>query len=621
MTAMCRLLLALMASAMTYGHAATPSDPLAINGTQWHLQNFPAWLNASGGNAVGMDLAGAWDVTRGTAYIGVPDNGIQATTPHAELYGSGAGHAFYRPQFAANTVVGGVNVDELSFPGSTLAGHGMHVAGLLAAATADGSDSSATNPTAAGGAGICWRCSGIVVKALDPLVADWYERTRTLASGMQHALDAGAQVISVSFAMDPGQGRNTDQCSRRGTLPGDMIFPICHALERAQSYDVIVVASAGNDNRTTADANRLNNWPVSFPASDPRAIAVGGIVRTGERWHDEGLAVSFGSNQGLDLATHGVVAPAQDVVSTAYTGFRWNNPGRCGDPWTGTEPYQVYDPLQGQYVRNPAGSGVPNDGYGACTGNSMAAPQVAGIVGLMRTVNPLQRASDVRESLLRTASDAGCANPASRELHAYGCSSEARGYGVPSAAKAVRRVRDLSNPDLLTPLFSFKSSTTGKYFYTVVPQMARAARLETLLPKPDSGAPRNYAGIGPHVLDPANPAVHYTYPGSGGYPAQAELWVHSTHRHPSYPGDLAPLYRMSRKVGEAVDHAYGTDYAVHLAPLRQQQYAIDGIEGYVYPPTGAKPYGTVPVFRASKFPDRDFVLITDAQWPAMQAIG
>src|SRR3954466_8631822 len=74
-----------------------------------------------------------------------------------------------------------------------------------------------------------------------------------------------------------------------------------------------------------------------------------------------------------------LVAPAKDVLSTVYTGRDWiTTLIVCGD-------------------------GAAVDGYGLCTGTSMAAPPfVSGIAGLLRSASPLLGRADIRRLLVET---------------------------------------------------------------------------------------------------------------------------------------------------------------------------------------------------------------------------
>jgi subtilisin family serine protease len=126
---------------------------------------------------------------------------------------------------------------------------------------------------------------------------------------------------------------------------------IADAIEYASSKDVLVVAAAGNNKSGTP----------YFPASLENVIAVSSI--------DDQKSFSTFSNYGshIDIAAAG----------TRITMTR----------------YSSHDP-----TLNP---------YSTLNGTSLAAPQVAAALGLIKTVNPQMTAQEIKNKLLATAKDAG----------------------------------------------------------------------------------------------------------------------------------------------------------------------------------------------------------------------
>jgi serine protease len=612
---LCRFML-VSATALALESSALAAEPTdAFYGPyQWSLRPFPV---RPGGPYVGLDLPGAWDITRGTAYIGIVDNGIDPGHPElGPLTAPYAGFTSFRPQFASNASVPGAGVDERPAgtdpSASFIAGHGMHVFGIISARSNDPTDTrSGLSQSSEGVAGVCWRCGGIVAK----FVRGQPTSSKEAGLALKNALLAGAQVANVSLGTSPGRrADSTDICTFG---PDGDYEELCKALAMAKSFDVPVVASVGNENWFVKTATR---WQVDFPASDPRVIAVGAVGPGGERWSERLVwneLPGLGSNQGADFADHGVVAPGRDVISTFYRGGDWNSVARCRD---------IESPLESVA------------GYGPCTGTSMAAPHVTGIIGLMRSVDPMTRADTVRKVLFDTASDAACGPGLSRldltdvrgqpaasitQPNDTRCRSYDRGYGVPSARKAVESIRDTANPVLLTPLFAFRSNA-GRYFYTVVPQMGRAAVNDTLLPK--AAGLRSYMPVGVAVRDHTQShQPHYTFPGSDPLvTAKAQVWVYSTHRPPGSSQQLVPLMRISRVANGVVDHVYGAGFDAKLQSLiATQGYQFDGIEGYISPANEARPYGAVELYRASKDVNgrQDFALFPESERGTMQANG
>jgi len=160
---------------------------------------------------------------------------------------------------------------------------------------------------------------------------------------------------------------------------------ICTGLALGEERDVVMVASSGN--------KATSNVDVDFPARDPRTMAVGGLEVDAfgnmVLWNDCTVGIfGCGSTWGPSLD---LVAPAKAVLSSVYAGKDHLTNGTCGDS-------------------NFTLDGT-NGGYGLCTGTSMAAPHVTGIVGSVRTPNPWLGKEDVRDVLTSTASIPGLKDP------------------------------------------------------------------------------------------------------------------------------------------------------------------------------------------------------------------
>ena len=134
-----------------------PDDPLYGPSTEW-----------------GLGLIGApaaWDSSTGAdgPILAVVDTGVDAT--HPDLDGR---------------VLPGIDLVNGDDDASDDNGHGTHVAGIMAAAGNNG----------IGGAGVCWGCRILPVKALNAAGSGAYS---TLASGITWAADHGASVINLSL--------------------------------------------------------------------------------------------------------------------------------------------------------------------------------------------------------------------------------------------------------------------------------------------------------------------------------------------------------------------------------------------------------------------------------------
>ncbi len=147
-------------------------------------------------------------------------------------------------------------------------GHGTHVAGIVAA-----------RQNHIGVVGVAPACRLLIAKVLNAAGAG---RGEQVAAGIDWAVDAGADVLSLSFGAperDAAIGAAIDRAAERGKF---------------------VVCAAGN-------AGLPNS--VSFPARLPNVVAVGAVNRHGE-------AARF-SSLGREVD---ICAPGEDILSTYLGG-------------------------------------------------------------------------------------------------------------------------------------------------------------------------------------------------------------------------------------------------------------------------------------------------------------
>lgn len=196
-------------------------------------------------------------------------------------------------------------------------GHGTHTAGIIAAKP---------NPQMHT-RGICQLCQIIVIKAIND---DGYGSDVTVAKGIDDAINAGAKVINLSI----GSVNDTPA--------------IKAAIKRALAADIIVVAAAGNSDKSQGEA--------VFPAAYPGVIAVSAIDKENK------IAAFAQNNPEIDI-----VAPGVDILSTSPFG----------------------------------------EGYSIEHGTSTAAPQVTATVALVRAIRPDLNAQQIKELILLHAVDLG----------------------------------------------------------------------------------------------------------------------------------------------------------------------------------------------------------------------
>lgn len=569
--------------------SAVPSDQhyVALRQPQWIQLNAPA----------------AWSETSGTAHVAVLDNGIY-TLHHDLLFN-------FRPQFSRNAAVqntgfGGINtdrknVDERYYPTTltpTYSGHGSHVAGIIAATTGDPAPFAAFPLTpggvAAGVAGGCWYCSLHIIK----VAGSPHSLTMShVAVGLIWAARRGAQVANMSFGANSIVFPPIAHACPSGNTG---VQALCDAITLANARQMVLVGAAGNSNLS---------GEIDFPSSDPRVIPVGAVDGLGARWQQIGMNGStdlIGSNRGTDLLNRGVVAPGVNIYSTVYPGYDWNPNIACGD--------NFFSHVQsGPSTLTYTADNLFFVGHGSCTGTSMAAPHVSAIVGLMRTVNPLESVSSVQNKL-RGAS--------SRSLAGLAANAEL-GAGIPDALSAVSAM--LATTNRLTPLFSLSEGITYQNsFYTTNPQMAAAALLGTILPSQClvTGDPcPSYATFGTNVAIGGGP---YLAP-STSTQLKSDLWIFTTPKNPKSTSVLlAPIFRLSYYCADTssikplcagrphdVDHTYVTTW-LEVQNKITDGYKYDGVEGFIYPASFPAPLGTTEIWRGYDAVKHDTILLSGA---------
>ena len=226
----------------TTSFAASGSDPLLDQ--QWGL------------TAIGAPSV--WKITRGAGVtVAVIDSG---SGPHPDLDANlDAG----RTMFGFIDSVGVVDIDN--------AGHGSHVAGIIAA-VAD---------NAIGGSGVAPQSRILPIRVLD---AHGSGDSKDVSKAVRFAVDSGAKVINLSL------GGSTESTS------------LTAAIQYAVDRNVLVVAAAGN-----GAADSTPKWPG---ASD-LVIAVTAV--------DRNISVASFDQRGdyIDLA-----APGVSIISTASNDYK-----------------------------------------------------------------------------------------------------------------------------------------------------------------------------------------------------------------------------------------------------------------------------------------------------------
>jgi len=463
--------------------------------------------------------------------------------------------ANYRPQFS------------YAFPATASRQfHGTHVLGIIGAApNANGYGTSGGCPT-------CSIASWSILISGSP-GSDPQPSLSELATAITRMVDFGVQVLSVS------QNHMTSTCTEWQV--------VCAAVAYAAQRDVLMVASTGNYGNgggPTIPANLAQVLPVAAAQNDnPSQPSFWSL------WSDSRLA-----------GVSGVVGPGKSIVSTVPAGVLYNIPYKCSDASL-------------QYDE----SGVVGDGFGSCTGTSMAAPHVAALAGMLRSINPRLSYSAVR-SIIRASGNLAAAPTVQL------------GSGMPNARTAVDAVV-AQTPNRLTPLFALVSDGRRDYFYTTAPQMASAALHGSLRPMV---SPYN------HLYVPVTTTAITGYSSFPDHPPfvaspRADAWIFTTPANPKIPGgSLVPLYRLSWKCGDptpnppAVCSSYpghmDTTYTADTAGVdayKAMGYQLDGIEGYIYPKNMTQPTGTERLMRKYHPGRDDHAIFPEGKLATMTSLG
>lgn len=223
-------------------------------------------------------------------------------------------------------------------------GHGTHVAGIAAAET-DNTD---------GVAGVCWNCKIYVAQAFNK---EGEGTTWTVYKAIKEAVDyAESNNLELVVNASLGFGGTTD-CLE-------------NAVTHARDHDVPIVASAGNNNPDVSEDGTGCN--VKYPAAYSQTY--NNVVAVASTDHND------------DWSTFSCTGSEVNVAA----------PGGYGSP---PDSDDVFSTLPNYDVK------YDDQNYGYVAGTSMAAPHVAGTLGLMRSVEGFRSPSDLRNVLENTAED------------------------------------------------------------------------------------------------------------------------------------------------------------------------------------------------------------------------
>ena len=583
------------------------------------------WINA-------MNFSGAWLRAGGWSMVGVLDNGLDVD--HPDMRATNSSNALtggnFLPHLSADIGRLGIfansvdyNVDEMEplpvtspvqaacdpggtgFISSIYAGHGTHVHGLIAASHAN-SD------------GVVGTCKNCGLASIRTLYEECYSSSGTVGPQLNAAAvwagiaifgDTGAQIINMSFGAPWEQNYCANSVNANKTE--------CLSLASAHANGVMMVAASGN-----------SRTKLNFPASDSRVASVGGLDETSDLWNEDKDPppnhtnncpfypsypdAECGSNYTVNVSTDAKqehVAPARRVLSTFYPGMPWHPDILCDD----------------------AALGVNGDGQGPCTGTSMSTPIISGLVGILRSVNPLvlpgDGVLDAPYRGIRSVLIGSSVLPSASEMW-----NPKLGYGRTKADMAVAAMLGTSDnapvKNRVTPLFSFYGAASKDWAYTTVPQAA----LALMINQAGSYAPQGTLTPGYGVFPYAWPAPIPPAPRASAYVLTTEFKPKTSHPNlvPLYWLDRAKFWPVGCTPGVTGCNGNNRDFllltsAAHVQTALNDGYHYRGLQGYVYqsctPEATCVPEGAERLWLKCKTADDDCAVFLERDRASFEAQG
>lgn len=372
---------------------------------QWHLFH-------SGGQQLEanshIDAERAWDITRGSrsVVIAISDDGFDLD--HPDLQGMG--------KIVAPTDL--KDQDALPLPIAEHENHGTSVAGLAIGEENDD-----------GIVGVAPGCSFM------PIRTTGFLDDRSIEQLFGAAVKAGASVISCSWS------------------PASVYFPLTlrqrNAITKAATQGrhgkgCVIIFSAGNANRPVQGTVNEKGWPDQALSGETQWLS-------GFAVHPDVIAVSASTS----LNSKAAYSNWGDHISVAAPSN--NGAPNMALPEVGTVPTgpTISAPMPGRGMvtsdRVAAAGYSSNSSYtSGFGGTSSSCPVVAGVVGLMLSVNPQLTAREVRQVLQSTADKIVDVTPDPQLGRRHGTydqngHSQWFGYGKVNAYKALSEAQRMAS--------------------------------------------------------------------------------------------------------------------------------------------------------------------------------